>query len=62
MLAKLLAELIRNQRLGQEMKKNPGSIDEIRQVLAHCLPELKKEYHVDSLELFGRMTQTEQGF
>ena len=35
------------------MKKNSRRIDEIRQALAHCLPELKKEYHVESLEIFG---------
>ncbi len=35
------------------MKKNSRRIDEIRQALAHCLPELKKEYHVESLEVFG---------
>ncbi len=35
------------------MKKNSTRIDEIRQALAHCLHELKKEYHVESLEIFG---------
>ena len=35
------------------MNRKSSRIDEIRQVLAHSLPELKKEYHVESLEIFG---------
>ncbi len=35
------------------MKKNISRIDKIRHTLTLCLPDLKKEYHVDSLELFG---------
>ena len=34
------------------MKKSP-TIEEIRQVLADYLPELEKEYHLESLEIFG---------
>ena len=34
------------------MKKSP-TIDEIRQALADYLQELKKEYHLESLKIFG---------
>ena len=29
------------------------TIEKIRRKLSRCLPELKQEYHVESLELFG---------
>ncbi len=28
-------------------------VEKIRQILSLCLPELKKEYHVESLKIFG---------
>ncbi len=50
-----LAHKLRNDKsqLKKIMKKNISRIDKIRHTLTLCLPDLKKEYHVDSLELFG---------
>ena len=40
------------------MKKSP-IIEEIRQVLADYLPEVEKEYHVESLEIFGSRSRAD---
>ncbi len=40
-----------------EHMKNKITYKEITQILSKQLPQLKKEYHVESLELFGSRTR-----
>ncbi len=44
---------------GESLMNKQISLKEIRDILLAQLPELKKKYHVESLELFGSRTREE---